>query len=398
MRLSAVLFLAVAAPAAANELTLEGVLAAAQPSVERLAAESFLAAAARELSQSRGIALGGVAVTAEAGPRSSPEASSTDFSVGFELPLAGDPSASAAARDLFAETKPVLLAAAELEAGLELRLAYVDAWEATEALELARRQAASAESWLEVVEARVAAGAEAPYETSLVGAEVGLARLAVAEARAREQLAWSELQARAAVGAVPRRLAEPRPATPSAGDEAGGENDRSRLFEGTLLARAVELRSALTLALVNLDVARGASRWSLLATAAQEGEEDVARLGVGYRLPLAGQDAARATARDAALAEQKRSAELERMRLDARLRGAEERAEALAETDIVSIKEVEDALLALEARVTAGRDRPSTVLPLRRQLIGALQTGLAARADRARANFLIETLKAEISR
>ena len=391
---------AMAAPATAADLTLETVVAVGKPSAERLATESFLTAAARELSLSRGILLEGVAVSAEAGPRRSPDGDGSDFAVGLELPLAGDRAEREAAIELFADAERVLPVAAELEAGLALRLAYVDAWEATEGLVLAERQAASAEGWLQVVEARVAAGAEAPYETSLVVAEVGLARLALAEARVREQVSWSELEARAAVGATPRRLAEPLSA--DSGREAAVERKE---VEGVLtvstLTRASELRSSLKQALIRLDDARGASRWSLQATAAQEGEEDVARLGLGYRLPFARQNAARVTARDAAIAEERRGAELERARLEGRLRGAEARAASFASgltaTSTFSPREIEEALAALEARVTTGRDRPSAVLPLRRQLLGALLTELAARAAEARAVFLLQTLKAEIS-
>jgi len=400
MRHFVLVCLVAAAPAAASDLTLESVVAVAKPSAEKLAVESFLTAVARDLSLSRGIVLDGVAVSAEAGPRRSPESDGSDFAIGLELPLAGDRGERAAALDLFAQAERVLPAAAELEGGLALRLAYVDAWEAAEGLVLARRQEASAADWLRVVEARVAAGAEAPYETALVVAEVGLARLALAEASVQEQIAWSELEARAAVGAIPRRLAAPLPATPGL-DAAGAGDAGEQALPGSTLTRANDLRSSLRQALILLDDARGASRWSFLATAAQEGEEDVARLGLGYRLPVAGQNAARVTARDAALAEERRGGELELLRLEGRLRGAEARAAALAPglpaNAMLSPQEIEEALVALEARVTTGRDRPSAVLPLRRQLVGALLTELAARAARARAVFQIQTLQAEIS-
>jgi outer membrane protein, heavy metal efflux system len=397
MRFPVLMLLVAATPAMAVELTLETVLAAARPSPERLAADRFLAQAARELSLSRGIVLDGLELTAEAGPRRSPESDGSDFAVGVELPLAGDRGEREAALDLFAEAERLLPAAADLEAGLALRLAYVDVWEATEALELARRQVSGAEEWLRMVAARVAAGAEAPYESSLVAAELGLARLALAEAREQEQVAWSELRARSEVGAEPAGLVGPGPATLRPPGSPRGDVDGDGSAGESVLVRAIEVRSALEQALLQLDAARGASRWSLLATAAQEGEEDVARLGVGYRLPFGGQTVARETARDAALAEERRGAELERARLDGRWRGAEARASELAGEVALSPQEIEAALAALEARVTTGRDRPSAVLPLRRQLIGALVTELAARAAQARAVFLIQTLKAEMA-
>lgn len=398
MRFSVLLLLAAAAPATAAEWTLDSVLLAAKPSAERLAAETLLTSVARELAMSRGFLLESVALTAEGGPRRSPGGDGSDFAVGFELPLAGDRAEREDALSLFVEAAEVLPAAAELEAALALRLAYIDAWEASEGRELAQRQTADVESWLQVVETRVSAGAEAPYEISLVEAEVGLARLALAEAREQEQIAWSELQARAEVGAKPARLVEPLPATRRIPDAEGTGAGSDRVAADSILARAIALRSALAQALVKLDAARGASRWALLATAAQEGEEDVARLGVGYRLPLAGQNAARATSQAAALAEERRGTEIARARLDGRLRGAEARAAALAGNVALATLEIEGALAALEARVTAGRDRPSAVLPLRRQLVGALRNDLSSRAALARAVFQIRTLKAEVSR
>ena len=220
-------------------------------------------------------------------------------------------------------------------------------------------------------------------------AEAGLARVALAEAREREQVTWSELAARAEVGSDPVQLAAP--AAAPAGSAAGASTDVDR----STLARAIQARATLASALLNLDAARGRSRWSLVATAAQEGEEDVARLGVGYRLPLSGQKEARTSALEAAIAEQLRSAELERARLEGRLRGARARAAGLASGARSSPGEIEGALAALETRVTVGRDRLSTVLPLRRRLVGALLTELGARAAYLRAELEILTLSTE---
>ena len=422
MILSALLVLAVLAPTAPPAQTaqtawsLDTVLLRARPSPERLATETLLAAAARELTLSRGVLLEGPTLTVETGSRRSSEGNDSDFALGVDLPLAGDRAAKRAALDTFAAAKRLLLTAADLEAGLALRLAYVDAWEAAEALTLARRQAAAAESWLNAVEARVAAGAEAPYEASLVVAEAGLARLALAEARGRVQVTWSELLGRAEIGAQPTSLAEPRvseplepsepseplePLEPSGLSGLSEASEPSQVaarigdLERSTLARAIAARSALARALLTLDAARAASRWSLVASAAREGVEEVTRLGAGYRVPFSGQSGARSAALSAAVAEQGFLAGLERTRLEGRLRGARERGAGLAGGALFSAIEMERALAALEARVAAGRDRPSTVLPLRRQLVGALLTELTARAAYLRAAFEIQTLTTE---
>jgi hypothetical protein len=380
--------LASAVPAAAPALGLADALRAARPAPERLAVESALAAAAREISLSRGVLLDAAAIRVEAGPRRTPSGEDSDLALDLDLPLAADAAERRAAVEAHGRAARDLLAAADLEATLALRLAFLEAWEAGEALALAERDAAAAESWLAATEARVAAGADAPYEAALVASEVELGRLARAAAREPGQGAWSALPARADVAERPTALREP------VSDNTAAQTS----LERSALARAIESRAALQRALLALDAARAESRWSLGAALAREGDEDVARLGLGFRIPLAGQGAVRSAARAAALAESARSEEIELERLAGRLAGALERRRGLRTAKPLLPSDVESALAALDARLGSGKDRPSQVLPLRRQLVNALGTALAARAALLRAAFEIEALTTETPR
>ncbi|MDX1998240.1 MAG: hypothetical protein SF066_11020 [Thermoanaerobaculia bacterium] len=380
--------LALVAPATTSALDLNQVLAAARSSETRLAAEAELAAAARELSLSRGRLLDAPTLTVETGPRFSPSGDDFDLALGLEAPLAADQAEHRAAVEALAAARHDLLAAADLSARLDLELAYVDAWEAAEAVGLAEREVETVSAWLAVVAARVAAGAEAAYETTLVASELQASRLALVGARERHRVTWAELGALAAIPAEPQGLVEPQ--EPFFADSERG-------VETSLFARAIRADAALERSLATLAVARAGSRWSVLGSLGREGEEEAARVGLGLRLPLSGQVQARQAALAAEVAAAGRSAELDLARLEARWAGARERLAGVGPTTLLPSAEVERALAALDARVSAGKDRPSQVLPLRRQLVSALATALTARAARLRASFEIAALTLEAS-
>lgn len=378
--------LAGSVPAAVPELELDQVLAAARPSVTRLAVEAELAAAARELSSSRGRLLDAPTLTVETGPRRAPSGDDFDLALGIEAPLAADQAEHRAAVEALEAARRDLLAAADLESQLSLEITYVDAWEAAEAVGLAEREVETFSAGLAAVEARVAAGAEAAYETTLIAAELQISRLALAAARERSRVTWAELRALAEVAVEPQGLLEP--GEPSLADSERG-------VETSLFARAITTDAALERSLAALAMARAGSRWSVLGSLGREGEEEVARVGFGLRLPLSGQVQARQAALAAGVAVGMRDSELAIARLGARLAGARERVTGVVPRLLLSQAEVDRALGALDARVAAGKDRPSQVLPLRRQLVGALATALSARAARLRAAFEIDALTLE---
>lgn len=379
-----------AAPAPPPQLTLTDVLQRTRPAPEALATEVVLGDARRELALSRGILLEGLSLTAEAGPRRSPEGDDSDVALGVDLPLAADGEERRAAVQALERASRLLPEAAAIEAELAVRISYLDAWSAAEEASIRSRDVAAAERWLAAAERRVEAGADPPFEAALVAAEAAAARLELADARERARLAWGELAARTEIGDRPRPLAPPDAAS-SLSTALTAEN-----LAHTTLTEALEAGSRLERALIALGAARDASRFSLGGSVAREGEEEVARLGVGYRLPLAGERAARAEARDAALAEFARRAEFDREQLAARIAAVRERATAAGTDDVLSADAIERALAALDARLAVGKDRPSEVLPARRQLFDALTTLVAARAARLRLTYELEALTREI--
>lgn len=376
-----------ASPLAASPLDLGAVLGRARPSPVALAVERELAEARRDLARSAGILLEGPALSAEAGPRGTSDGEENDVALGIDLPLAGDSAERRAALEAWQHAARERTAAAALEARLAVELAYVEAWEAAAALALAGRELDTLERWRAVVAARVDAGAAAAFERVLVDAELESARLGVAEARARARAAWSALAAVAVVGASPLPLDEP--VAPRLEPEASGA-------EPPLLVRAARARLELERARIALDAAREASRWTLGGSLAREGDEEVARLGVGYRLPLGGEGEAIRQLRAEREREAARAAELAEAELAARRAAALERWRALAEAAPVdSPFGIDEAAAALEARLAAGKDRPTEALLVRRELVRARATRLAVRAARLTAAFELAALTAE---
>lgn len=376
-------------PAATAPLDLETVLRRARPAAERLGADSLLADAARELSLSRGILLEGPTLSVAGGPRRSPEGDDSDLALGIDLPLGADRSERAAALATFESAEKLLPAAAAIEAELALRLAYVDAWSAAERTTLAERDVETAERWLTAVRRRVDAGADPPYEAVLVEAELAAARLSWSEARQERVLAWGALAARTEVDAMPSPLVEP---DVPAGAPPPAETARS---SEAVVGRAITARVDLERALVALEAARAASRFSLAGEVEREGEEEVAHVGLAYRLPLGGERAARARALDAAVARVDREAEIERAALAARVSAAAERAAASGLGPDLAPETIARALAALDARLAAGKERPSEILPARRQLFDAAATALAVRAARLRVAYELDALTRE---
>jgi hypothetical protein len=98
------------------------------------------------------------------------------------------------------------------------------------------------------------------------------------------------------------------------------------------------------------------------------------------------------------MAERSRLVEIELGRLAGRLDAARERARGLEGPTSLDPGAADRALAAIDARLAAGKDRPSQALPLRRQVLGAVGTALSARADRLRTLFEIEALTTEAER
>lgn len=367
------------------------IAARARPAAEQLEAEAFLAEVEQAIATTGGRLADGITVGLSAGPRRAPEGDSTDLALELEAPLLAE---SAARRSLEAgldAAAPILRGAARALAEQQVSSAYADAWLAAERVEVRLADVATLERWLDIARRRVEAGAEPAFEAALVEADLAEASAALATARAERQLAWGDLAALAEVPAEPVPLAVPCGAPHDLPSDFASER-----YERGVLRQAVASRSTLRESLLRLESSRERSRFSLLSSVAREGEEDVARLGVAYRLPRPQENAAIASSLEAAVSAVRREAEIEAATLRARFAAAVELLTALAAEEPSG--GIDAALGAVELRLTEGKDRPSQALAIRRQLLAAREAALERRAatERARAELTALTMEIQL--
>jgi hypothetical protein len=334
---------------------------------------SLLAEAGRAAAGTSSFAAEGPSVGFEAGPRDGAEATAADFAVDLEVPLqAGRGARAALARELEA-VAPDARAGARALAAADLAAAFVDAWLAQARVAVHEEDVAVTDEWLDAARRRVEAGADPPYEPVLVAGERDRALGELVAARREVELTWGELTARTDLGDGPRPLT--LAGLPAVASAPGG-TDRG-------VAAGIDARRRLALALTQARRASSRSRWALASVLAKEGDENLAHLGVAYRFPLRGERAAIEAEVAAAEAQAVRAAAAEAAVLRGRLASA--RAALAAPAPALQEAELDQARRALAARVAEGKERPSQVLPLRRQLLEARLAALTAEALRARA-------------
>jgi multidrug efflux system outer membrane protein len=369
-----VLLAATSSAASPPPLGFAEVVAARRPSPAEAEARALLAEARRA-------AAGGASRVAEApsvsvlgGPRRSEDGEAqADLGVAFELPLLHGRGSRGELAAAIERVSAALVAGSGAVAAADLAAAFVDAWLAQSSVEVREQDLAAAEEWLTAARRRVEAGADPPYEPTLVAGERDRALLELVAVRRELELAWGELAARAGVGPAPRPVAlAGLPAAPAAASAEDG-----------VAAASIAAREELALGLARVRGSGARSRWALASEVATEGDERLAHVGVLYRLPLRGERAAIDQEQAAAEARAKRQAEGERAGLRARLAAAQ--AALRAVSPALDAADLLRAQQALTARLAEGKERPSEVLPLRRQLLEARLAGLAARAAQAKA-------------
>jgi hypothetical protein len=380
------LLMLIAAPVGA-QLTFSEAAARRRPHPEEVELERLVAEAQRAAAGGHGRAAEGPTTSVEAGPRDVPEGWESDLAVGIELPLLAARSERQALAQMLPDVSDAMSSAARAVADAELAEAFVAAWLAHAVAELRQQDVAAVDSWLAASRRRAQAGADPPYEPTLVAGERDRAVVELIEARREVELAWGELQARSGVPLRPEPLdlaglpgTERLEATPPPAAAA-------RVREG------IEARRRLAVALARALAASSSSRWGLAGTVAREGDERLAHLGVAYRLPLRGERAAIASEQAAAEAQASRDAELRLTATEARLAAA--RAALAPAGPLLDPSDVDRALAALAVRVEEGKERPSEVLPLRRQLLEARVAALRARAARLAAGAQLHFLGEE---
>ena len=368
------LLLATSTVAAPHALDFGDVLAARRPSPEEVSAQVLLADARRSAAGGAGLAAEGTSLSVLGGPRRADSGESeADLGVGIELPLlAGRDSRAELAAKLERLEHP-LIRGSRAVAAADLASAFVDVWLAQSTAEVREHDLAAAEEWLTAARLRVEAGADPPYEPTLVAGERDRALVELVAVRRELELAWGELAAFADVGPAPREVT--LQGLPSASPLSASEEGAAAI--------SIAAREELAVGLARVRGSSARSRWSLTGEVATEGDERLAHVGVAYRLPLRGERSAIEQEQTAAEAQATREADSARAALRARLAAA--RTALAAASPALGSSDLLRAQQALTARLAEGKERPSEILPLRRQLLEARLAGLAARAAEARA-------------
>ena len=387
---AAALLAAPAAPAAvvSSPLTLDQTLAAARPGPAELAVQTELARARHLAAATAGRLADGWSLAFSGGPRRAEDDSGTDLAAEVEVPLLAGGDARAELLRHFARVENLLPRAARAETREALAATYAEAWAAQELESLRAEALGAADAWLAEARGRVEAGAEAPFEADLVAIERQRAATALRAARAARLVAWGALAATAALPEEPVPLVAPPVSAPPDARSAQSQ------LASALALHAIDARAALAHSALDLQRTRDESRWSLRSTLAREGEEEIAHVGVAYRIPRANE---RELAQRAAEAERNavtRDAELARAGLFSRLESA--LVEAGGEPADLAVEAIARTRGALTARLLEGKSRPSEVLPLRLQLLAAEEDAIERRATLARATATLERLLTEV--
>jgi len=370
-------------PAAVSaQLTFNEVLARRLPSPEEVEVERLLAEAQRISAGARGFAAEGPTTSIEGGPRDGKDGSAGDLSLQIEMPLQGARGERRALGEMLPTAGTEARMSARAAADAELADAFVAAWLADTVAQVREQDLAAVEAWLDA-----ARRADPPYEPTLVAGERDRALVELIEARREVELAWGELRARAEV--------PPRP-EPVALDALPGHATTPDITTSPLadvMRAGIEARRDLAIAVARAQTALASSRWGLAGEVAAEGDERLAHVGVAYRLPLRGERTAIAAEQSAAETAANREAERRLVEVEAQVSAAT--ATLGWAGQMLDTSALDAAQAALTARLEEGKERPSEILPLRRQLLEARIAALRSRAARTAAAAKLSFLAGE---
>lgn len=345
-------------------LTFEAVLQRARPGLDQLRLDAWLAERNRELAGSSGFLREGPTVGWSAGPRRSPGLTpATDQAGDVDLPLFLSPGARRGFAGALEAADPVLREAARREVRLRLRQGYLDLWLAQRVFELREQDVETVETWLKAARVRREVGADPAFQVALVEGEVLKARMDRAESRKRVALAWAALRALADLPASPLRAADPDPVRPDSGAAL------AVAFQASPLRKALQARLEVERERLRHQEALALSRWSLRGSYAREGQDRIAKIGFAYRFSRPGEAQALRHEAEAGAAALRREIQGALVELEGRFQAAQASLEDLA--GIGPAPDFQAAIRAVGLRLQAGRERPSEVLPIRRQLLEA---------------------------
>lgn len=350
--------------AAPTALTFEAVLQQARPGLDQLRLDAWLAERNRELAGSSGFLREGPTVGWSAGPRRSPGLPpATDQAGDVDLPLFLSPGVRRGFAGALEAADPVLREAARREVLFRLRQAYLDLWLAQRVVELREQDVETVETWLKAARVRREAGADPAFQVALVEGEVLKARMDRAESRKRVALAWVALRTVADLPVSPLRAADPDPVQPHSGAAL------TEGFQASPLRKALQARLEVERERLRHQEALALSRWSLRGSYAREGQDRIAKIGLAYRFSRPGEAQALHREAEAGTAALQREVQGALTELEGRFQAAQASLEDLA--GIGPAPDFQAAIKAVGLRLQAGRERPSEVLPIRRQLLEA---------------------------
>ena len=350
--------------AQAPPLSYDDILQRAHTSPGEFRTEALLAERHRALSGTRGFLREGPALGLSVGPRRNPMApTTTDQSVDLDLPLFLSPGTRRRLEESLGHADPALRGASKIEARFRLRQAYLDAWLTERLLQLREADLATVQTWLKAAQARLEAGADPGFQSSLVEGEVLRAQVDLDEARRQKLNAWAGLRTVAEVPGTPVPLADP-------GDTQALSTDGLQAkFEASALRKAIQSRLDLEQQALRHQEALATSRWSLRGSYTKEGEDRVGKVGLAYRFSRPGETQAIRRETEATIQVTRRELEVALLELDARFQSALTRLQSA--TAPIPFHGFDLALKAIGLRLSEGKERPSEALPIRRQLLEA---------------------------
>jgi len=376
---------------AQTPLSFQDIQSKARPAPEQWRAEALLAERQSQFQESRGFLREGPTVSFLAGPRRTPGApGSTDKGLEVDLPLFLSSRVRAELESSLGKAHPLLKDAADREAALRLRMAYLDAWLAGRLLALRESDLAVVEKWFQAAQARFDAGADPAFQVSLVEGERLKIQQDLDEGRIQVARTWGSLVALAEVPSSPVPLADPI-TTPA----IATENMIQRMQQGPL-RKALLAQAELEERSLRLKESMALSRWSLRGSYTQEGVDKVTRIGVAVRLPRPGEGAAIRRSTETQVRAIQGEARQALAELDARALGVASRLEKAP--SVSSVPDFTQAIAAVGIRLQEGRERPSEALPIRRQLLEAQMASLRRIHTQHLLTAELQTLLPEVNR
>jgi hypothetical protein len=222
------------------------------------------------------------------------------------------------------------------------------------------------QTWLEIADARNESGADPAFQLELVKGEYLKSRLDMTEAKRNRIQTWHILRSLSDLPESPQPLDYSHDANDVSGHKTPDIPKLSERYQMGTLRRAAIARRDLEVGHANLNAALSDSRWSISSSYAKEGLERVAKIGLAFKFPRAGESSSIKAEQRARVANSARTAELALEELDLRFATA---IQTIESCNYLELPDTATSLEALTMRLSEGKDQPSDVIPIRRQFL-----------------------------